>query len=126
MACLETVFTEYIFVETELATARQRIDHPLCILCRDKDICGLILAAEPGRRTQDGISLDPDVTDDLGSFTTKQKMLFLAKAGQRNIQPPAFIASVRHNRGKNRVALGKQVGVQILINQLDCVYLVHW
>ena len=121
----EAVFTEYIFVETKLAAARQTIDQPLCILRRDKHIRRLILAAESGRRAQNGISLDSDVADDLRSFTAKQKMLLLSKAGQWNIQPPAFIASVRYNRGKNRVALGKQVGVQVLINQFDCFYLVH-
>lgn len=124
-SCLETVFTEYIFVETELAAARQRIHQPLYILCRDKDIRRLILATKSRRRTQDGICLDPDVTNDLGFATAKQKMLFLPKSGQGNIQPPAFIAGVRHNRGKNRVALVKQGGVQVLVDQLDCVYLVH-
>lgn len=121
----ETVFAEYIFIETELAATWQRVDQPLCILCRDKDIRCLILAAEPGRRTQNGIGLDSDVTDDLGSFTAKQKMLLLPKTGQRNIQPPSFITGVRHDRGPYRVALVQQVGVQVLIDQLDCFYLVH-
>ena len=124
-SCLEAVFAEYIFVETELATARQAIDQSLCILRRDENIRGLILAAEPGRRTQNRVGLDPDVTDDLGSFTAKQKMLLLPKTGQRNIQPPSFITGVRHDRGPYRVALVQQVGVQVLIDQLDCFYLVH-
>ncbi len=77
----KAVFTEYIFVETEFAAARQRIDQALCILCGDKDIRHLILAAKSGGRTQNGIGLDSDVTDDFGLSTTEQKMLFLPKAG---------------------------------------------
>lgn len=122
---LETVFTEYIFVETEFAATRQRIDQPFDILCRDKDIRRLILAAKPGRRTQNGIGLDPDVAEAFRFLATNQKMLLLPESGQRYLQPPSLIAGIRHHCRPLGITLVEQVGVQLFVDPFDCFYLVH-